>query len=94
MIDAAGQVPEVLREPPPSVRVRELGAADIVMELRFWTDSRRTDLLATTSAVRARVVQAVRTAGLSLPQPDVRRIVIEQGTGDGGPSIQARGRQK
>jgi small-conductance mechanosensitive channel len=78
LLEAAADTAEVLKEPAPSVRIRELGPADIRMELRFWTDSRRADQLATMSAVRARLVQAFRDAGLALPDPDVRRLRIER----------------
>lgn len=74
LLAAAGEVPEVLATPPPSVRLRALGGADMMLELRFWTDSQRADLLATTSAVARRVVASFRAAGLDLPQPDVRRV--------------------
>ena len=34
----------VLPEPPPSERVRELNQDDMILEVRFSTDSRRSDL--------------------------------------------------
>lgn len=77
LLAAARQVPEVLDEPAPSVRVRELGATDILMELRFWTDSRRADLLATMSSVRRAVVETFAQSGLPLPEPDLRRVRLE-----------------
>lgn len=80
LLAAAVDVPEVLATPPPSVRLRALGSADMILELRFWTDSRRADLLATTSAVARRVVDGFSTAGLDLPQPDVRRVWLRRDT--------------
>jgi small-conductance mechanosensitive channel len=77
LLSAADGVPEVLAAPEPSVRVRLLGTADMVLELRFWTDSRRADLLATTSLVRRRVVEAFSGAGLPLPEPDRRRVALQ-----------------
>lgn len=74
LLKAARTVAEVLPQPAPSVRLRELEGADIQLELRFWTDSRRADLFATTSAVRARTVEAFREAGLALPEPAVRQL--------------------
>jgi small-conductance mechanosensitive channel len=82
LLAAAGEVPEVLATPPPSVRVRALGAADMILELRFWTDSQRADLLATNSAVAHRVVVGFSAAGLDLPQPDVRRVWLRRDTRD------------
>ena len=77
LLRATEGVPEVLTAPAPSVRVRLLGTADMILELRFWTDSRRADLLATTSLVRRRVVEAFGAAGLPLPEPDLRRIELQ-----------------
>jgi small conductance mechanosensitive channel len=74
LLQAVVDVPDVLPRPEPSVRVRELGTSDIELELRFWTDSRRTDLLAASSEVRRRVLDAFRQGGIGLPEPDVRRV--------------------
>ena len=52
----------------------------MVLELRFWTDSRRADLLATTSVVRRRVVEAFSDARLPLPEPDLRRVELRSET--------------
>lgn len=77
LLAAARTVPEVLEEPTPSVRIRALGPADAQMELRFWTDSRRADMLATMSAVRQSIVETFRRTGLPLPEPDLRRVRFE-----------------
>lgn len=65
----------VLAEPAASVRIRELGQDDIVVEARFWTDSRRADYVATTSNVRGALVAELKQAGIGLPDPDVRVLV-------------------
>ena len=65
----------MLEEPRVSVRIRELGQDDVVVEVRFWTDSRRSDFVATTSAVRIAIVAALKQAGIGLPDPDVRILV-------------------
>lgn len=72
------QTEGVLTEPAASVRVRELGASDLVIEARFWADSRRSDFVATGSAVRRAIVEALRAEGISLPDPGVRTLVLEQ----------------
>lgn len=58
--------------------VRELGQDDVIVEVRFWTGSRRSDYLATASAVRLSAIQALREAGVGLPDPDVRFLVPRQ----------------
>lgn len=72
---AAASTEGVLTEPPVAVRVSELGPSDVELELRFWTDSRRSDFTATQAAVRDAVLAALREASISLPDPDVRAIV-------------------
>lgn len=65
----------VLKEPPPSVRLRELAENDIVFEARFWTDSRRADFLETTSAVGYAIVAALKKSGIGFPDSAVRLLV-------------------
>lgn len=65
-----------MAEPAASMRVWELGQDDIKVEVRFWTDSRRVDFVATTSKVRSCLVIALRDAGIDLPDPDVRILVL------------------
>ena len=66
----------VLPEPAPSVRVSELGQDDLVLEVRFWADSRRSDFVATRSAVRSAIVSGLKKAGIPLPEPDTRFLVM------------------
>jgi len=72
MLEAAQITEGVLDEPSVSLRIRDLGQDDIVVEVRFWTDSRRSDFLATTSNVRKNVILAMKDAGIPLPDPDAR----------------------
>lgn len=72
---AAAVAPGVLPDPPVSVRVAELGQDDLVIEARFWTDSRRSDFTATQAVVRADIVGALRAAKIGLPDPDVRVLI-------------------
>ena len=75
---AAAKAEGVLDSPAPAVRVDELGQDDIVLEITFWTDSRRADYKNTASAVREAVVGAFKEAGLGLPEPDVRLLRPQQ----------------
>lgn len=75
---ATMDAPGVLSEPPVAVRVADLGQDDLVLETRFWADSRRSDFTATQATVRAGIVDALRSAGIGLPDPDVRILVARQ----------------
>ena len=89
LASAAASAPGVLEQPPVSVRIRELTASDVLMEVRFWTDSRRSDLLATSHAVRLGAIDALRSAGIALPDGAVRKVIIADrmppGSGSGSP---------
>jgi small-conductance mechanosensitive channel len=70
----------VLQHPAPRLRVAELGASDVGLDLAFWTDSRRTDFQDAGSAVRLRLVEALRAEGIGLPNPDIR--IVTPATGN------------
>lgn len=79
IMETAAQATEgVLDHPPASVRIRELGQDDIIVDVRFWTDSGRSDFVATTSTVRGAIVTALKEAGIGLPDPDVRILLSRQ----------------
>lgn len=75
VLPAVSAIDGVSAEPAPSFRVRELGPDDIEVEARFWTDSRRSDYVATGSLVRSAIVTALRSAGISLPDRSIRMVV-------------------
>lgn len=68
----------VLVEPAVGVLVCDLGPEAVMIEVLYWTDSRRADFLATESAVRQSIVDALRAAGIGLPEPNVRVLVPRQ----------------
>lgn len=67
----------VLDEPPPSILLSELEPMVVAIEVRFWTDSRRGDFVATRSRVNEAVVDALKRGGVPLPDPAVIRLVTE-----------------
>lgn len=67
----------VLTDPDPSVRIRELNRDDVQVEARFWTDSRRSDYLNTSSAVRVSLLDALKQAGIPMPDPTTRIVRID-----------------
>lgn len=78
IMETAAQTAEgTLDEPKASVRIRELGADDIVLDVRFWTDSRRADFIATTSNVRENVIKELKEAKIGLPNPAERKLVLQ-----------------
>lgn len=72
LAEALGSVEGVLREPPASVRLVQFDKDGLVLELRFWADSRRSDFLATSSEVRRAAIEHLRKAGIDLPSADLR----------------------
>lgn len=67
----------VLETPPPSTLFREIEHNTVGIEVRFWTDSRRSDFLATRSRVSEAAVTSLRAAGVGLPDPAKTTIVID-----------------
>jgi small-conductance mechanosensitive channel len=74
LLTAALEAEGVLPEPPPSLRARELSSDGIRLEVRFWTDSRRSDFLAATSAVRESAVAVLTENAIPLPRPVVELV--------------------
>jgi small-conductance mechanosensitive channel len=64
---AASETTGVLDEPAPTVRVQAFEPDHVRLELRFWTDSRRSDHVATSSRVHQSVLVRFREAGVVLP---------------------------
>lgn len=67
----------VLDEPGVSLRIRDLSPQAVTVDVRFWTDSRRSDFLATMSNVRQSIVEALKQADLPLTAP-VPRMIVQQ----------------
>jgi small conductance mechanosensitive channel len=71
--EAAAGAPGVI-DRPVAVRVEDLCADDLEIVVSFWSDSRRSDFKDTCSAVRSRLLAAMAAAGISYPQPELRRL--------------------
>ncbi|MGZ9081591.1 MAG: mechanosensitive ion channel family protein [Rhodoplanes sp.] len=71
--EAAAGAPGVI-DRPVAIRVEDLGADDMELDVSFWSDSRRSDFKDTCSAVRSRLLDAMAAAGIARPQPDLRRL--------------------
>ena len=69
LLAATGTAEGVLDAPPPSTLFRELENNTLAIEVRFWTDSRRSDFLASSSAVRLALLEALKREGIALANP-------------------------
>lgn len=76
MCQAAQHTPGVLATPPASVRLNDLGTAELVFDVEFWCDSRRSDFVITASEVRKGLVAALRAAGVALPDQAKQHVVL------------------
>ena len=80
ILDTVRLLPEAAATPPPSMRLLDLHPNCIQVEARFWTDSRRTNLMNAASAARVAILQALKEAGVQLPDPDQRVLTIRSGS--------------
>ena len=71
VLAATREVDGVLAEPPASVRLDRLGPDGMELEARFWTDSRRSDYVATASAVREAIVATLARNRIPIPDRGV-----------------------
>ena len=76
MRDAAQQTPGVLATPEASVHLVELGESQLVFDVQFWCDSRRSDFVATASEVRKSLIAALRAAQVTLPDQARQNVVL------------------
>ena len=76
ILDAVKSVPGVTDTPAPSIRLRELGPVSVELDARFWADSHRANLIDTASAARVAILQALKGAGITLPDPDQRVVTV------------------
>jgi small-conductance mechanosensitive channel len=84
LVQAVSRAEGVSREHSGAVRVQELGPDDIVLEVTFWTDSRRSDFNETASKVRREIVTAFKRESIGLPNPDKRVVEVTKVPNGGG----------
>lgn len=66
----------MLEQPPASAVIETLGPDDVVIQVGFWSDARRSDVVATMSAVQRACVAALKAAGIGLPERDLRLLAL------------------
>lgn len=74
--ETAQRTAGVLGEPQATVQLVELGQPQLLFEVQFWCDSRRSDFVATASQVRVDLVRALREHGVTLPDEAVQNIAL------------------
>lgn len=67
--EAAASVEGVLSDPPPEALAWALGDSAKIMRIRWWTTSRRADVLHVQSGVLLAVERAMNEAGIDMPYP-------------------------
>lgn len=70
--DATVKTDGVLQTPTPTVRVKNLTESAMQIEALFRTDSRRADFMATASLIRRNALNALKDAGIDLPDSNLR----------------------
>ena len=79
--DATQRTAGVLADPAASVWLIELGQTELLFEVQFWCDSRRSDFIATASKVRKSLIAALRAADVGLPDSARQHIVLHSPDG-------------
>src|SRR6185295_17675820 len=78
IVEAMGEVEGVLSDPPPSVVATTFGDSGVSLRARWWTKSRRADMV----RVRDRVIPAIRRKlgenGIDLPYPTQQILFHDQ----------------
>ena len=69
MVEAALSVPEVLDEPAPDALVLDFAPSSVNVRLRWWTHSRRLDVLRVQDQVMEQVKKKLIEHGIDLPFP-------------------------
>ncbi|MCP9340067.1 mechanosensitive ion channel family protein [Stutzerimonas xanthomarina] len=76
MREAAQQTTGVLATPEASAHLIDLGESQLVFDVQFWCDSRRSDFVATASEVRKSLIAALRAARVTLPDEARQNVVL------------------
>lgn len=90
IVEALRGVEDVLPDPPPDVRLVALGDYSVSLLGRWWTDSRRSDVINVQDRVLASVKEKLSTAGIDLPFPTQHVLFHDQTEETDGDRAQQR----
>lgn len=77
IVEAVRDLDGVLREPGPDVLTVELSDSSVNLRVRWWTDSARSDVVATSDRVITAVKLALDEGGVNIPFP-IRTVYLNQ----------------
>ncbi len=77
--DTLAAMPFVLNDPPPEVRITEVGDSNVVLQFLGWIDQREADFHKAKSRAIAIAKVALEDAGFALPEP-IYRLRFDQRT--------------
>ncbi len=77
ILDAVRELEGVLPEPGPDVLTVELSDSSVNLRVRWWTDSSRSDVVATSDRVITAVKLALDEGGVNIPFP-IRTVYLNQ----------------
>ena len=78
ILDTVRAVPGVAAVPAPSISLSDFKLDGVQLEMRFWAESDRANLMRTASATRIAIVRALNAAGIKFPDRDQRTVTIAQ----------------
>ena len=78
MIAAMGSVDGVEADPAPEVLVTELAGSSVNLTMRWWTASRRTDVVHVQAQILEAVKMALDRAGIDMPYPTEVMLLHDQ----------------
>lgn len=68
-LDAIKSIPEVVTDPPPTIRADSLGDSALTLEALFWVDQKKHDFLQVHSKVVKAILQSAEENNINLPYP-------------------------
>lgn len=84
LVDAVSTVPEVQQDPKPEALTWDLAASWVTIRVRWWTDSRRSDVVHVKAKVLTAIKQGLDEAGIDMPYDTQVQLFHDQTESDDG----------
>lgn len=78
ILEAIATVSGIEADPKPEVLVWDLGGSSVNLRIRWWTQSKRTNVVHVQAAVLEAVKQALDKAGIDMPYPTQVMLLHDQ----------------